>query len=314
MHLPPSRRIFRSLALIFILVLPLSVLKSQPNKSVLIDGHLFGLRQFVDGEPNFPPVKRWLVSGRSYATIALPESLGTIYFCSGQRNDSLRQIYLLYHLADQTWTRTPLDLSQSSSDTLRTSLDLPLLRSKGKETPFPLDIRIALSGRSLLFRWMLSPDNDKNPGGSPMPADILLDVDKELFPFDVRDLSGQLVGSSELRGKVTMVDWWFTSCVGCVLEIPGFNQLVQKYKSRVQFLAVAIDDPKIVRSFLVKHPFHFRQTIASDSIYRYIGGGVPHTIVVDERGIVRFDRKGGGPESYKDFDQAIDSLLAKKQN
>ncbi|MGA2823910.1 MAG: hypothetical protein ABSE72_10340, partial [Bacteroidales bacterium] len=74
------------------------------------DGHVFGLRSFVDGEPNFPPVKRWIISGRTYATIALPESLGTIYFCSGQGNDSLRHIYLLYHLADQS-QQHPLHVS-----------------------------------------------------------------------------------------------------------------------------------------------------------------------------------------------------------
>jgi thiol-disulfide isomerase/thioredoxin len=161
---------------------------------------------------------------------------------------------------------------------------------------------------------MLSPDSPNNIGGKPVPANILLDVGKPLFAFTVRDLSGRPVYSSELKGKIAVVNWWFTSCGACVLEMPGFNQLVQKYESRIKFLAVAIDSSDRVRAFLATHPFNFRQTISSDSIYRFIGGGAPHTVLVDKQGIVAFERKGGGSDVYKELEQAIEVLLAKKDH
>lgn len=288
--------------------------QSLKPEGAIIDGHVFAVRPFVPGEPDFPPIKRWLAGNRSYATINLADTLGTLYICSGRGRNSKLKVFLLHHLPNRLWTRVSLDLSDVVQDTLQTSLDLPLLKWRGAETPFPVEIRVALPSQSLLFRWMLSPDDPTNPGGRPVPAHIALEVGEPLFDFAVVDLSGRLLRSSELRGTITMLDWWFTSCGACVAEIPGFNQLVRKYGSRVRFLAVATDDPHRVRDFLIKHPFLFRQSTTSDSIYDFIGGGAPHTVIVDAQGIVRFETKGGGSESFRQFGEVIDTLLAKNSN
>jgi len=176
-----------------------------------------------------------------------------------------------------------------------------------------MDLRISPARHTLLFRWFLSENFQGIPEGVPTPASQLLDVGKTLFDFTVTDLAGRQIRSPELRGKITVVNWWATWCTACIAEMAGFNKLVHKYQPQVDFVAVACHTPSEIKVFLGKHEFLFRQTVTSDSVFRLIGSGIPRTVVLDEQGVVRFDREGGGPDSYKEFEKEIDALLAKHQ-
>jgi peroxiredoxin len=237
--------------------------------------------------------------------------MGTVFICSGKTSDGEQRYSLLHHRQGQNWSLTFLTFDSGNPDTLIASYNLTPLT--GRQTAFPMDLRLVPATGTLLFRWLLSPDDANVPGGIPMPANMLLDVGKPLFDFTVADLTGRPIHSSEFRGKIAVVDWWATSCSGCIAEMPGFNKLVQKYSSDVEFIAIAINSPREVDAFLSKHEFRFRQTVAGDSMYQLIESGIPRTVVLDDQGIVQFDRAGGGPDSYKEFEQAIDTLLAQKQ-
>jgi len=72
----------------------------------------------------------------------------------------------------------------------------------------------------------------------------------------------------------------------CQAEMPAFNQLVEKYKSKpVNFLAIGRNTPEIITDFLLEHPFHFDHIANGDPI---IGGafqtrwGYPLTLIVDK--------------------------------
>lgn len=84
--------------------------------------------------------------------------------------------------------------------------------------------------------------------------------------FRVRDLDGQVVSSSALRGKVTLLDFWATWCVPCVKNAPELDRLHREWGARgFQVLGVSIDEggAKKVRPFLKKHAV--RYPIAVDS-------------------------------------------------
>ena len=278
-------------------------------KPTVIQGHAFATVALIKGLPNFPPIKRRFAAEEQYATLQFADTLGTLYVCCGKGSDGHWLYCLLHHRHDQNWSMSPVDFNEDHPDTLRTFFDLTPLT--GRETPFPMDLRIVLSSRVLLFRWLLSPDYPTIAGGIPTPANVLLDVGKPLFDFTVSDLSGRQVRSSELRTKITVVDWWSTSCTACIAEMPGYNKLVLKYTSKVDFVAIAMNTNAEVKAFLPKHEFLFRQTVTSDSMFQLIGSGIPRTVVLNEHGIVTFDRAGGGTESYKEVEKAIDALLAK---
>jgi thiol-disulfide isomerase/thioredoxin len=67
-------------------------------------------------------------------------------------------------------------------------------------------------------------------------------------PFRLERFGGGSVASSELRGKVVMLDFWATWCGPCIAEMPVLLKLASEYEPRgVVFLAASRDDPSIAK-------------------------------------------------------------------
>ena len=67
-------------------------------------------------------------------------------------------------------------------------------------------------------------------------------------PFRLEKFGGGSIGSSELRGKVVMLDFWATWCGPCIAEMPVLLKLASEYEQRgVVFVAANRDDPSIAK-------------------------------------------------------------------
>ncbi len=65
-------------------------------------------------------------------------------------------------------------------------------------------------------------------------------------------LTGEKISLDKLRGKVVLVNFWATSCPGCIKEMPGMIETYQQYKSKgFEIIAVAMpyDRPDYVLKF-----------------------------------------------------------------
>src|ERR1700737_99763 len=71
-----------------------------------------------------------------------------------------------------------------------------------------------------------SPPQPKQNG---IPAG---EIGSRLPGFSVKDLQGREISSADLRGKVVLVDFWATWCQPCKKEMPGYQKLVDRYRSR----------------------------------------------------------------------------------
>ena len=104
------------------------------------------------------------------------------------------------------------------------------------------------------------------------------------------DLKGQKISTQGLRGKVVMVNFWATSCVTCVKEMPQMVATYNKYKGQgLEFVAVAMqyDRADYVINFTETRKLPF--TVALDSggdIARSFGDVTltPTTFVIDKNG------------------------------
>lgn len=65
-------------------------------------------------------------------------------------------------------------------------------------------------------------------------------------------LEGQPIPLDSLRGKVVLVNFWATSCPGCIKEMPGMVETYNQYKAKgFEIIAVAMsyDPPSHVVNF-----------------------------------------------------------------
>src|SRR5215472_12112943 len=75
--------------------------------------------------------------------------------------------------------------------------------------------------------------HDVKPLAEPRESPVALgEVGSRLPEFFAKDLQGQKVSSAQLHGKVVLIDFWATWCQPCKKEMPGYQALLEKYRSQ----------------------------------------------------------------------------------
>lgn len=79
------------------------------------------------------------------------------------------------------------------------------------------------------------------------------------FPeFSLTALDGTTYSKQDLKGKILLVNFWFSRCTPCVKEMPEMNEMVQIFEGEdVVFLAPTFDDSEKVNKFLSKRDFEY---------------------------------------------------------
>jgi peroxiredoxin len=126
-------------------------------------------------------------------------------------------------------------------------------------------------------------------------------------------LSGNSFATSDLRGKVVLVNFWATSCVVCVKEMPRMVETYKKYAPRgYEMVAVAMsyDHPNQVAAFATSRGLPFQVALDADGAIAKSFGDIrvtPTTFVLDKRGRV-LKRYLGEPD-WAEFHQLLDKAL-----
>ena len=127
-------------------------------------------------------------------------------------------------------------------------------------------------------------------------------------------LDGSSQTTDSLKGKVTLVNFWATSCVTCVAEMPKVIATYEKYKAQgYDTLAVAMsyDPPSYVVNFAETRKLPFKVAIDNTGAVAKAWGDValtPTTYVVNKRGQI-VKRYVGEPD-FAELHKLIESLLA----
>ena len=129
-------------------------------------------------------------------------------------------------------------------------------------------------------------------------------------------LDGSKQTTADLMGKVTLVNFWATSCVSCVAEMPKLVATYNKYKSQgYDTIAVAMsyDPPSYVVNFAETRKLPFKVAIDNTGAVAKAWGDVqltPTTYIVDKRG--RIVKRYVGEPDFADLDRLIERLLEQK--
>ena len=127
-------------------------------------------------------------------------------------------------------------------------------------------------------------------------------------------LNGSKQSTADMKGKVTLVNFWATSCVTCVAEMPKIISTYDKYKERgYDTLAVAMsyDPPSYVVNYAETRKLPFKVAIDNTGAVAKAWGDVqltPTTYLVNKRGEI-VKRYVGEPD-FAALHQLIEKLLA----
>ena len=122
-------------------------------------------------------------------------------------------------------------------------------------------------------------------------------------------LDGQKFTSESLKGKVVMVNFWATSCVTCIKEMPQMTETYNKYKDQgLEFVAVAMSyDPP---NYAQTRKLPFKVALDPQGELAKSFGDVkltPTTYVIDKEGriIKRYVGEPEFPQLHKLLEKAL---------
>lgn len=151
---------------------------------------------------------------------------------------------------------------------------------------------------------------------SPLPAraiEVTLSERAKAPEFALKDLNGNYVSITALRGKVIVLNFWATWCPPCKDEMPSLNELYNKYKDKgLVVLAVTLNKSEdAVKDFLESTPLDFAILLQDSSKVskQYKVYSIPATFVIDKGGFIV--KKYQGPEDWvsPNIIKAIEELL-----
>ena len=111
-------------------------------------------------------------------------------------------------------------------------------------------------------------------------------LNKEFQFSGLRTLDNQRIDINNLKGKPSLINFWFTSCKPCIEEMPILNRLKDRFLDSVNFIAITFEPKGKVTKFFEKHKFDFTQIIDAKIFTDKLGmKAYPVNIFLDKNGI-----------------------------
>ena len=125
--------------------------------------------------------------------------------------------------------------------------------------------------------------------------------------FTLKDLNGQDLALSSLRGKYVVLDFWGSWCGWCIKGIPDMKKYYEKYKGKMEILGIDCRDTEEKWKAAVEKyelPWlHVRNEGNPDVSLLYAVQGYPTKIVVDPDGKIAKVMIGEDPAFYEYLDK-----------
>jgi peroxiredoxin len=127
-------------------------------------------------------------------------------------------------------------------------------------------------------------------------------------------LDGSKIDTTSLKGKVTLVNFWATSCTTCVAEMPKIIATYDKYKTKgfdTVAVAMSYDPPAYVVNYAETRKLPFKVAIDNTGSVAKAWNEVkltPTTYIVDKQG--QIVKRYVGEPNFAELHALIEKLLA----
>jgi peroxiredoxin len=123
--------------------------------------------------------------------------------------------------------------------------------------------------------------------GQPLPA------------FTLATVAGAKATNATLKGKPTLVDFFFATCIGCIEELPAINTYAASHPG-MHFLAITFDDADTAKRFVTKRRFQWPVAYAGQPLIDKLGiRAFPTLLLLDANGRLRATHVGSLPVNFK---------------
>lgn len=100
-------------------------------------------------------------------------------------------------------------------------------------------------------------------------------------------IDNKTIGLNNIKGKPTLINFWFTTCKPCVDEIATLNKIKSTFKNSVNFIAITFEKKDVVTMFLKKHDYNFIQVIDAQNFLNELNiTNCPLNVFIDKEGKV----------------------------
>ncbi|WP_148713819.1 peroxiredoxin family protein [Chitinolyticbacter meiyuanensis] len=144
---------------------------------------------------------------------------------------------------------------------------------------------------------------------------IFLEREQQAPQISWTNLEGKKQSLQELRGQVVLVNFWATTCTGCIAEMPKLIKIQNEFaKDGYQTVAVAMqyDNPEQIRKYIAQQALPFNVTHDRNNDISRAFGEVqltPTSYLIGKKGTIV--RKYIGEPEFKEFRETVQKELLK---
>lgn len=129
--------------------------------------------------------------------------------------------------------------------------------------------------------------------------------------FSLKDLDGKDHRLSEYKDKVVIVSFWASWCRPCLEEMPSLVKLKEKYKDKLEILAVNIlEEKETIEKFTkpMKVNFPILQDTDSKVVNEWKVYVYPSNFILDKKGVLRYAVTGAIDWQSKEVDDVLEKM------
>jgi len=160
----------------------------------------------------------------------------------------------------------------------------------------------------LLSIWVIASDEE----------DGWKKVSGKAKDFTMMLFDGKIINSTDLKGKVIILEFWDTHCGPCLQLMPELVKLSDKYKDNpdvaIYIINAGWEKSEQAKAYIERKNYQFNSAYMNKDISRRLGvTTLPATIIIDKDYNLRFKHLGFDENNEMDivseFDTHIQTLL-----